>query len=430
MGKRVLVVLVLCVAATSVTGASDETLRDGFFGISGIIPDFSYFAELRVDCATSGFWIGPSADFVGSNKQALHTRQMRDFVSYGITPIGTFYLGNVDSSAAGAAQTIVEYYTSGDGARDVGAPVLYWEVGDEQNGIWGTSCPPDEYVRRVAIVASGIRAACPECQIVLGGLLDGAAMGDMALLPYLDRFLELGGAEWIDVYAFHYYGLARPSSFAPGDQLYSSAIGIVDGMRRILSAHGAADASIWVTEMSTFSGVLGPIEQSESEQAADLVKRYVLLWTLGVEKALWTYLTEPQYEGTGVGFFDQSGLIYDGVGPADRGAGIKKAGYDAFVHLIDRLSGATLEDSATQDGVTRARFSRGGESITVLWQDPWVRQGTLWVTPAGEVRVENLAGAELARHNSTFPLEVGIEPVYLVGSPCAVSLAAPLLRSP
>jgi hypothetical protein len=355
---------------------------------------------------------------------------MRDFVSYGVTPIATFYLGDVDPTATEAARTIVEYYTSGQGAADVGTSVRYWEVGDEENGVWGTSCGPEEYARRVAVVASGIRNACPECRIVMGGLLDGPAMGDMALLPYLDRFLGAGGGKWIDVYAFHYYGLAGPSALAPGDQLYDSAVSIVDGMRRVLTTHSEADAPIWVTEMSTFSGLLGSIEQSETEQAADLVKRYVLLWTLGVEKALWTYLTEPQYEGTGVGFFDQSGLIYDGIGPTDRGAGIEKEGYRAYVHLIDRLAGATWVDSSSSGGVFWARFAREGETVTVLWQDPWVRQGSLWIAPAGEVVVEDLDGDVLSRHATVFGLDLGIEPVYLVGSSCRISTAAPLLTSP
>jgi hypothetical protein len=430
MGKRVWAPALVLVVALSAVGAPDQRLRDGFFGISGIIPDFTYFDELRVECATSGFWIGPSAGFVGSNKEALHTRQMRDFVRYGITPIATFYLGNVDAGATDAARTIVEYYTSGKGAIDVGAPVLYWEVGDEENGVWGTSCAPEEYARRVAIVASGIRGTCPECRIVMGGLLDGAAMGDMALAPYLDSFLDAGGGEWIDVYAFHYYGLARPSPLSPGDQLYDSAIDIVDAMRAALEAHGAGDAPIWVTEMATFSGTLGPIRQSETEQAADLVKRYVLLRTLGVEKALWTYLTEPQYEGTGEGFFDQAGLIYDGIGPADRGARVEKEGYRAYVHLVNRLAGASLADSVSADGISWARFERGDERVTVLWQDPWVRQGALWVTPAGEVAVENLRGETLSRHTSVFRLDLEIEPVYLVGGTLDISTAAPLLMAP
>ncbi len=430
MGKRVWIVGLFLAIVGSASGTSDAPLRDGFLGISGIIPDFTYFDELKVECATSGFWIGPSADFAGSNKEALHTRQFRDFVHYGITPIGTFYLGNVDASAADAARQIVEHYTSGEGAAAVGAPILAWEVGDEQNGVWRTSCSPEEYARRVAIVASGIRAACPACRIVMGGLLDGPAMGDMALLPYLDQFLAEGGGEWIDVYAFHYYGLARPSPLSPDDMLYDSAVPIVEGMRRLLANHGEADAPIWVTEMSTFSGILGPIEQTETEQAADLVKRFVLLWALGVEKALWTYLTEPQFEGTGVGFFDQSGLIYDGIGPADRGAGVKKVGYRAFVHLVDRLAGATLVDWSRADGVTWARFRRGGETVTVLWQDPWVREGALWITPASSLIVESIEGTEGARHAATFSLNLGIEPVYLLGGEAAISLSAPPLTSP
>lgn len=435
MGKRVGILVLAILLAISATGASDAELRDGFFGISGIIPDFSYFNELRVECATSGFWIGPSADFIGSNKEALHTRQFREFVNYGITPIGTFYLGNVEDGATDAARTIVEYYTRGQGARDVGTQILYWEVGDEENGVWGTSCSPEEYARRVAVVGSGIRAACPECSIVMGGLLDGPAMGDMALIPYLSRFLDAGGGEWIDVYAFHYYGLARPSPLSPGDQLYSSAIPIVAGMRAALARHGEDEAPIWVTEMSTFSGILGAIEQSETEQAADLVKRYVLLRALGVEKALWTYLTEPQYEGTGVGFFDQSGLIYDGRGLADRGEGTLKEGYHAFVHLIQQLAGADLVastpiDAIARDGVYWATFRRGDETTTVVWQDPWLRTTGLWIAPSAEVTVENLRGDAVERHASLFRLDLDIEPAYLVGGACQVSTTPPLLGSP
>jgi len=91
-------------------------------------------------------------------------------------------------------------------------------------------------------------------------------------------------------------------------------------MRRVLADFGYHDRPIWCTETSTCSGKVGEIFQSE-EQAADLVKRFVLLYSLGVEKAFWTYVVEPRYEGTGVGFFDQEGIVYDGFGPYDQGAG-------------------------------------------------------------------------------------------------------------
>jgi len=430
MRTRILIVTILCCLYGSwIAGPqTDDAYGIGRFGISGIIPDMSAFEDLPVDCATSGFWIGASAGFLGGSKEALHTRQFRGFTEYGIANIGTFYLGNVGDDAADHAANIVSYYTAGQGAIDVGAPILYWEVGDEENGSWGTSCTPDEYARRVAVLAAGIRQGCPDCRIVMGGLLDGAAMGDWALEPYLDAFLAAGGGEWIDVYALHYYGLARPREEWPEAQLYSDAEPIVASMRSLLRAYGEGDSPIWVTETSTFSGRVGAVIQTEDEQAADLVKRYVFLWSLGVDVVQWCYLTEPQYEGTGEGFFDQSGLIYDGEGSFDRGAGVKKAAFYAYQHMIERLSGAVLMERTTHDGVTLVQFDRDGEALAVLWQDPWIRQGPVWIESEDVVQVTDLYGNTIMEAPSLCRLELGLAPVCLVGRVESFLTSAPALQ--
>jgi hypothetical protein len=175
---------------------------------------------------------------------------------------------------------------------------------------------------------------------------------------------------------------------------------------------------------------MGPIEQSESEQAADLVKRYVLLGALGVEVVQWCYLTEPQYEGTGVGFFDQSGLIYDGRGPYDRGAGVRKRAFHAYRHLVEALRGAELVGRNTEDGITAVRFGGQDGPITVLWQDPWRRTGPVWITPNAPLRVEGLCGEILAEHDGTFRLDLSIEPVYLLGADVEIRPSAPPLSAP
>jgi hypothetical protein len=423
-------ILAAMIVSLCAGGIMEPSAHEGFFGISGIIPDKSYLEELRVDCATSGFWIGPEAGYVGSRKEALHTEQMRSFVELGIAPIATFYAGNVNADHAGWAEEIVRYYTTGAGAAEAGAPVVYWEIGDEENGGWGTGCDPEEYARRVSILAPGIRAACPECKIVLGGLLDGPEMGEWALVPYLDRFLDAGGGDWIDVYAFHYFGLACPSDVLPEAQLYDTARGIVSGMEATLVDHGLEGAPIWVTETSTFSGAMGGIEQSESDQAADLVKRYALLWSLGVQRVLWTYLTEPQYEGTGVGFFDQAGLVYDGLGPYDGGLGVKKRAYYAYLYMLDRLGSAALVESRSLDGVTILRFSAPTGSVTLVWQDPWVRRGPIWCFPEGEVTQTDLVGHGDERRAGPFRIDLGLEPIYLLGAQVSISLTAPALTAP
>ncbi len=421
--------LVIAGLFTWAQGMLQPAVRDGRFGLSGIFPDKCDLTELLIDVSRTGFFIGASANFLGSRKEELHTRHMRELVSYGVTPIANVYVGNTTEAAEDALAAIVTHYSVGQGAHDVGVPVIYWEIGNEENGTWGTSCEPEEFARCTAILGAGIRKACPGCQIVMGGLLDGPAMGDWALAPYLDRFLEAGGGEWIDIYAFHYYGLAQPSSHLPEVDLYDTAVQIVANMRRVLADHELENAPIWVTETSTFSGGMGEIEQSESEQAADLVKRHVLLWSLEVGKVLWTNLVEPRYEGTGVGFFDQSGLIYDGFGPYDLGEGIKKRSYFAYVHLIDRLGGAHLVERTENQGVTVTRFDTFGGSVSVLWQDPWVRSGPVWIEAQGEVMVEDITGEELLRDSGRFRLDLDIEPVYVIGEVSEVNLKAPPLQS-
>ncbi len=430
MKRRIILAVVLAAFTSAAVGDRATPLRSGLFGISGIIPETAYFEELQVDWATSGFWIGSSEGFLGGDKEDLHTRHFRSFVEHGITPIATFYLGNVGPDAAVHAEEIVRHYTTGQGAVDVGAPVLFWELGDEQNGTWGTSCAPEEYARRVAVLAPAVRRAGPDCSIVMGGLLDGPEMGDWALEPYLRAFLAAGGGEWIDVYAFHYYGLARPDRGWPGAQLYDDAEKIVADMRSTLAEFGFEDRPIWVTETSTYSGRVGAVEQTESEQAADLVKRYLLLWDLGVEVVQWCYLTEPQYEGTGVGFFDQSGLVYDGIGPYDRGEQVEKRAYHAYVRMIDRLREAELVERTTSDGVSWCRFIRPEGPINVVWQDPWVRDGPVWIEPDGELVVEDVVGEPIGAHDGRFRLDLDIEPVYLVGEIAAVSTTAPPLHAP
>jgi len=423
-----MVVGIVCAADDGFDRSTD--LAVGLFGISGITPDPSYFDELAVDVATSGFWVGASADFFGGSKEALHTRQFRLFVEKGIAPIGTFYLGAIDDGAVPWAEAIVEFYHSGTGAADVGAPVLYWELGDEENGSWGTGCSPEEYARRVSVLGSAVRSGCPDCEIVMGGLLDGPEMGDWALAPYLEAFLAAGGGEWIDVYAFHYYGLARPNTATPDAQLYDSAEEIVADMKSLLGEYGEEGSPIWVTETCTFSGRMGMIAQSESEQAADLVKRYVLLWSLGVEVVQWCYLTEPQYEGTGVGFFDQSGLIYDGLGPCDQGAGTKKKAYFAYVEMIEQLRGAAFLERVQASGVTLVSFETDTGPIAVLWQDPWRREGPVWIESAGTVGVVDLYGDPVLSGSGFTRIDLSIEPVYVLGDIADVRLSAPPLQAP
>lgn len=423
--RRIATIGALLVLVAVLTGVSGEEIRvrDGFFGVSGIFPDKGLLGELGADCAVYGFYLGPNSV---PGPDTRDTRQMRDLVAQGVTPIPAFFAPAVEPDVTPRVTEIVRYYTSGEGIDHVGIPVRYWQIGNEPNWGWGTSCSPEEFARRVGIIASGIRAACPDCVILMGGLLDGPEMGDLALEPYLERFLGVGGGDWIDVFNFHYYGVARAND-AFGVQFYRTGEDILRRMRAVLERYGYGDCPVWVSETSTFSGRMGDLLQTEEEQAADLVKRFVLLWQLGVEKVFWTYVTEPKYEGTGEGFFDQAGLVYDGFGPADRGAGVKKKAFYAYQHLIARLRGAMPTGMHSEQGVTTAKFVLNGVPVVVLWQDPWKRQGPIWLRTTSRVQVSDIYGNPLLGFEGSRSLTLGIEPVYLMGEGIEVLLSAPPL---
>ena len=131
-----------------------------------------------------------------------------------------------------------------------------------------------KYYQRVKIYASAIREACPDCIIIMGSLLDNVP-GDRDLEQYLEKFLQLGGGEYIDVYNFHYYGAAKPT---PGfAKYYRSGEEIYHSMKTILKKYGYEDKPIWVTETSTFSGKVGQTYQSEEEQRPGSSRGLLLL---------------------------------------------------------------------------------------------------------------------------------------------------------
>ena len=130
-----------------------------------------------------------------------------------------------------------------------------------------------------------------------------------------------------------------------------------------------------------------------------------------------------------MGFFDQAGLVYDGFGPYDRGAGVKKRAFFAYRELAHRLEGAELVSRWEEAGVSWFQFSGPAGPFSVLWQDPWLRQGPLWIIPAGTVQALDIYGQPLGEWRGPFKLELGLAPVYLVGEIEKISLSAPPLRA-
>ncbi len=409
--------------------SKEGTVRDGFFGVSGIVKDKTYLDDLKVDIFRCGFSIGVSEEIAQRGKRVID-KNLKASVGNGSMPMITLLAGEIRDASwtKETLKKIVLYYTVGEGAKKIGVPIIYWEIGNEVNGGWGTSCDAEEYYNRVRVYASAIKDACPSCKVIMGGLLDSLP-GDRDLEVYLERFLQLGGGEYIDIYNFHYYGTARPAGVG---EYYRSGIHIYNAMKEILERYGYGDKPIWITETCTFSGRVGEITQTEEEQAADLVKRFVTMKALGAEKVFWCYIEEVDYEGgTDEGFFDQSGLIYDGKGEFDKGKGVKKKSYFAFKELIKFLNN-TSPVSIQDDGTTYlALFLKEKGNISVLWQDPWKGNKSVKIIGRGHLTVYSMYGEKIQEGFDSLILSEVNEPVYIEGNVIKYEyLSAPPLQHP
>jgi len=180
---------------------------------------------------------------------------------------------------------------------------------------------------------------------------------------------ELNG-KGFDIFDFHWYGKAD------GD--YKKIKPIYEGIKEILKKYNFNEVEIWVTEAGSYSGAparSGPLGsfpfQSEKEQAADYFKRFVFSLSMGIKKLFPAFgLIEGFVNDDG--YFDHTGLIYDGRGSDDLGWGVKKLSYYTYKKMTEVLEGSDWESIETvqeKDDIYIYKFNKSGKPIWVAWND-------------------------------------------------------------
>ena len=265
-------------------------------------------------------------------------------------------------------KAVVERY-DGDGINDMPGlsnPVLYWQVENEPDfhGDW------QGYFRIQEITYKAVKEACPQCEVLMGGMSGGG-------IPLIEAFYrpvltELKG-EYIDIFDYHWYGNAR------GD--YRGSKPVYEAIRKALDENGFTETDIWITETGTYSG--SPQrweEQTEEDQARDVVKRYVYPLSYGVKKVFWAWGLMEGFKHNN-GFFDHTGFIYDGEYPDDLGKGNKKLSYYTFKKMTETLEGCdwdcieTLEESdlcifrVMKNKNVNANKNENGSPVYIVWRD-------------------------------------------------------------
>ncbi len=265
----------------------------------------------------------------------------------------------------------VERY-DGDGTTDMPGlanPIKYWQVGNEPN----TATLGFADLQRMTYTA--IKEACPDCKVLIGGVPGMPPVGQY--IANFDRWykpiLDALRGRYVDVMDFHWYGNAT------GD--YEGAKAAYDHIRSVLNAAGFPDIPFWITEMGSYSGDPLPVPisnppvdylpQTERQQALDYFKRFVYPLSFGVKKILPAFGLMEGFKNDG-GYFDFTGLIYDGRGAGDPGLGVKKLGYYTYKKMTEILEGADWSSIRTireADNVHFYRFTKNGKPVYVAWWD-------------------------------------------------------------
>jgi len=280
-------------------------------------------------------------------------------------------------------KAVVERY-DGDGIDDMPGlvnPIQYWQVGNEPD-----NQKRSDFSELQKITFQAIKDACSDCQVIIGGF--GSQLPEKFIkrfeIGYAPILKELNG-QYIDILDFHWYGnaLGHYQIIDPTEQE-----DILDYIRSILDSYGfPPDLPIWITEMGSFSGHTTDFDyeyQSEQQQAIDYFKRFIYALSKGVKKVFPAFGLIEGWKDEDT-YFDQTGLIYDGVGSYDLGFGVKKLGYFTYKKMTEELSGADfstltqVSEDINDENLHLFKVFKNGRAIFIAWwdyfEDPYYNPG-------------------------------------------------------
>lgn len=264
--------------------------------------------------------------------------------------------------------------------------VKYWELGNEPDvdpalvspnsifGCWGNAQDAlyggGYYAEMLKVVYPVIKAANPEAQVLIGGLLldcdpENPPEGkDCQPARFFEGILANGGADFFDVVSFHGYppfvnqSLAMDWNFPNWKARGGVVVGKINYLRSLMQQYGV-DKPLFLTESSLIcpesntAECAPPGERFFQAQADYVVRLYVRNWALGIAGTIW-------YD------FEGQGWRYGSLVGPDPGQ--PKPAFRAFQYMNEKLAGMVYTGRAPfPEGVEGYAFESGDRRTWVAW---------------------------------------------------------------
>jgi hypothetical protein len=306
--------------------------------------------------------------------------------------------------------------------------VRYWELGNEPDidpslvaphsvfGCWGDATAAyyggSYYATMLKQVYPAIKAADPDAQVLIGGLLldcdpTHPPQGqDCKPARFLEGILQNGGGSYFDIVSFHGYpqyigSLQWDEQFPTWEHRGGVVLGKIDFLRSVLAAYGL-NKPLFHTEGSLLcresTSQCNPPGSAFYEAQADyVVWLYVRNWAEGLPATIWY-----QFDGPG---WRYSSLLDENQTP--------KPAYYALSFLTSELGGAFYKQPVSQYAALRGyEFRTASKRIWVLWAPD--EQPHAIALPTGTTGVYDKYGDDITPAGSTLTVQ---SPVYVELSP-------------
>jgi len=207
----------------------------------------------------------------------------------------------------------------------------------------------------------------------------------MAHDAWFDEYFKAGGGKYADVIAWHGYAGRNDQPALPPEGLARQ----IQSLRAVMAKHQLADRAIWNTEGGWGKDAQLPDEQ---EQAAFLVKWYLINFTNGIARAYWYQWDNPDW---GTLWRESSGITAAGK---------------AAQQVAEWLAGATSVNPCAPSGSSGlwiCDLRKGNGQFRVAWS----ASGRTPYAAAGDIASITEAGGEKRAGGGA--ISVGSRPLLL-----------------